>query len=129
MRTRCDRSLPLALVAVVLLSASAACTEAESTEPDPQAPLPGDLSKMDLPLQTQLGASGSLPVAILLRSQMLLGPSAFDAFVAANAGRPRSMLRVEVTNTLKETARSEQAESSWGHLRTRGASGSPTFCS
>jgi subtilisin family serine protease len=65
--------------------------------------------KIDAPLLAQLGASGVLPVAILLKSQFLLGPDGLKDFASQNGSRARSELRIEVVRTLKQAASTEQA--------------------
>lgn len=65
--------------------------------------------KIDPPLRTQLGASGTISVAVLLERQLLLGPAALDDFAHRNANRNRSALRREVTAALKAAAERDQA--------------------
>ncbi len=64
--------------------------------------------KIDAPLLAQLGASGVLPVAILLKSQFLLGPDGLEDFASQNGSRARSELRTEVVRTLQQAASTEQ---------------------
>ena len=64
--------------------------------------------KIDPPLLERLESSGSVPVAILLRTQLLIGPDGLSDFIAENGDRPRSVLRSEIVQTLKQTAAREQ---------------------
>ena len=64
--------------------------------------------KIDPPLLERLDASGRTPVAILLRSQLLLGPGKSEDFASRNQTRTRSSLRAEVVETLKRAAAREQ---------------------
>ena len=65
--------------------------------------------KIDPPLAARFDRPGPYPVAILLETQMLLGPGRLAEFASQNDGRPRSALRTEVIEALKVTAEAEQA--------------------
>jgi subtilisin family serine protease len=90
---------PLA-VAVVLL----ACMLA-------QAPLPvrsGLSAKVDEPVRVAMQSGEPVPVLVLCRTQLLLGPGALERFAAEHAGRPRRQLRSEVVARLGAIAQAEQ---------------------
>lgn len=85
--------------ALVLASATAAGCQAPAKLRD----------KIDAPLHARLSASGTVPVMLLLREQVLLGPGALEQFAETQPGAARSALRREVTRRLKEVAREGQA--------------------
>ncbi len=92
-----------ALGPFLLVIALVACDSASAgTDIPPQE------QKIDPPLLAQLDTSERLPVAILLESQLLLGPDRLNEFAAQNDGRRRSELRTEVIETLKAAAEAEQ---------------------
>jgi len=64
--------------------------------------------KIDAPLRDRLDSTDRLPVAILLRSQLLLGAGQLEDYISRNAGRARSSLRTEVIGALKAAAADEQ---------------------
>ena len=100
---RSYRTLRLLTVLTVAAISLAGCQEALAS---------GDVfqdEKIDGPLLDRLASGGSIPVAVLLKSQLLLGPDALEDFASQNGGRNRSDLRREVISRLKETAASEQA--------------------
>ncbi|NNF11748.1 MAG: S8 family serine peptidase [Gemmatimonadetes bacterium] len=63
---------------------------------------------IDGALRARFEGASPIPVAILLQTQLLLGPRALDDFASRNSGRARSELRSEVVGALKSAARSEQ---------------------
>ena len=84
--------------------AVAACQNAEAIAADRASD-----DKIDPPLLARLEEAGPIPVAVLLRSQLLIGPNGLQDFMAENGLRPRSVLRTEMVRALKETAAAEQA--------------------
>jgi subtilisin family serine protease len=64
--------------------------------------------KIDEQVRARMEPGQPLPVLVLCRSQLLLGPDALERFAALNAGRPRSELRAEVIAELEALAAAEQ---------------------
>jgi subtilisin family serine protease len=64
--------------------------------------------KIDEPVRAAMQGGDRVPVLVLCRTQLLLGPGAFEAFVAEHAGRPRRELRGEVVARLEAIADAEQ---------------------
>jgi subtilisin family serine protease len=65
-------------------------------------------AKIDAPVRAAMEAGGAVPVLVLCRTQLLLGPGALEAFAAEHAGRARRELRPEVVARLKAIAAAEQ---------------------
>jgi subtilisin family serine protease len=86
-----------------LLVVTAGCGE------DIVANVPTQEDKIDPPLLAALDGPEPIPVAILLRTQLLLGPDALGDFIAREAGRDRRALRAEVISDLKAIADDEQS--------------------
>jgi subtilisin family serine protease len=64
--------------------------------------------KLDAPVRAAMRDGTPVPVLVLCRTQLLLGPGALAAFTSANARRSRLELRAEVVARLKEIAEAEQ---------------------
>lgn len=91
------------LFATLAWIALAGCQNAAAVPSDDRA-----VDKIDPPLLAQLDSAESVPVAILLRTQLLIGPEGLSGFIAENGHRPRGELRSEIVQTLEETAEREQ---------------------
>lgn len=105
--TTCGVACRRPVWAIVLTAASllsTGCREAVASGSSPQD------QKIDAPLLERLSSGGQIDVALLLKSQLLLGPDALDGFKSLNADRNRSDLRREVISSLKQAAAAEQAE-------------------
>jgi subtilisin family serine protease len=64
--------------------------------------------KVDEQVRDRMESGQAIPVLILCRTQLLLGPDALERFAALNADRPRSELRAEVIAELEALAAAEQ---------------------
>jgi subtilisin family serine protease len=64
--------------------------------------------KLDAPVREALAAGGRIPVLVLCRDQLLLGPGAFEAFAREHADRARRELRAEVVAELRALANRQQ---------------------